>query len=66
MKNRDQHPKRKLAQLSADELLEAVIEMCLKLGISGSGPGYSLFNAAEEERQKAIAVKERPLDEDIQ
>lgn len=48
-------PKRRyFYKVSVDELKRALEEMVDKLGISGSGYGYSLYEAVENERQKAI------------
>ncbi|MHC1739713.1 MAG: hypothetical protein AB9897_01235 [Anaerolineaceae bacterium] len=45
-------PTRSLKDVSYDELREAVAEMATKLGISGSGNGYSLYIAVFKEKKK--------------
>lgn len=49
-----QSPTKRFKDISADQLRKAVIEMVEKLGISGSAYGYSLYEACENERLKAI------------
>lgn len=45
-------PTRSLKDVSYDELRSAVAEMATKLGISGSGDGYSLYIAVFHEKKK--------------
>jgi len=45
---------RYLNDVSDDELIKAVTEMAGKLGIPGSAPGYSLYEAILVEKQKML------------
>ena len=53
MKSQTDQEIRLFVDISEDELNKAVIEMVTKLGIHGSGAGYSLYQAVREEHQKA-------------
>lgn len=46
---------RRFVNVSKSELKQAVIKMCDELGISASADNYSLFNAVDQEHDKAIA-----------
>lgn len=55
MTNKSNSPERKFINVSKDELMQAVIEMCLKLGISNSVVGiYSISEAVFKEHDQAI------------
>lgn len=59
MTTKKEKPLRRFKDVSSDELQKAIIELVNKLGIHGSGCGYSLYAAAHHEHQKAKEAYER-------
>ena len=52
--DKSESPRRKFVDVSEDELMKAVIEMCVKLGISNSVAGlYSISGVIFAEHAKA-------------
>jgi len=49
-------PRRFIVDVPDKELKEAVIDMCNRLHIAGSGAGYSLYIAVQHEKDKAIEL----------
>lgn len=50
-------PLRQLKNIPVGEVITATVELCEKLNVAGSAPGYNLYAAIQKEQEKAKKYK---------